>query len=36
MVGGLAKNAIPTGVGNGGAAGAATGALGGLLGHKKP
>ena len=36
MVGGIAKNAIPTGVGKGGAAGAATGALGGLLGRKKP
>ena len=36
LVGGIAKNAIPTGVGKGGAAGAATGALGGLLGRKKP
>jgi AsmA protein len=36
MVGGIAKGAIPTGIGKGGAAGAVTGGLGGLLGHKKP
>jgi AsmA protein len=36
MVGGIAKGAIPTGMGKGGAAGAVTGGLGGLLGRKKP
>jgi AsmA protein len=36
MVGGIAKGAIPTGIGKGGAAGAVTGGLGGLLGRKKP